>query len=583
MTTTRGIPTRESRGTAGVGSRIFTVGTIVLAALVFVLVVYPLLSTFIREIFPDGVFNGGAFVAVFGSWPFWLATINTVIVLVVSGLLALIIGIAFAWLNERTDARMGFFSKAMPVLPLLIPSIAMSIGWVFLAQKTSGFLNVPLRVIAGWFGQHLTQGPLDISTWPGLVFVYVLSLVPYSYLIVSSAFRNLDPSLEEAARVGGAGKFRVFLRISTGSILPSIVSAGLVEMIYGLGLFSVPTIIGTPAKIDVLSVMTVRLIRGTYPPKIDQGVVVSLLMTVLIAILFILERRVSRGQRHATISGKAGGSSLIELGAWRWVARVAVFVFLIFSTVLPFLALVVVSLQPFWTPTISFSHLGFTNFVALFQGGFAARSIINSVVLGAVGATIAMLVASVIVEFARSRPGWLGTSAMGVVRLPGAITHIVLGIGFLVVIGGRPFNLNGTTLLLLIGYVIAYLPQAATTAGSAISQISPELIEAGRMSGANLGRVFGRITLPLMLPGLAAGWATVFVVIVGDLTISALLSGTQNPVVGFLVLSIWENGSYGQIAALGTIVTLICVVAVLLVLWFSGERREGRRPKRRAA
>lgn len=559
--------------------RVFGVVGGLLALGMLLLIVYPLGATVVRVLFPGGMLNVDAFAAVLQSAEFWKAALNTLIVLGTSGLLALVIGTIFAWLSERTDARMGFISKILPVLPLLVPSVAMSIGWIFLAQETSGSLNVALRWLAGLVGIEMQTGPLNISSWPGLIFVYTLDLVPFVFLIVSVAFRNLDPSYEEAARINGAGRLRTFLRISASSVLPAIASAALVVGIAGIGLFSAPTIIGSGARIDVLSTMTVRFIRGTYPPRIAEGVVIGLMMMIVIAALWLVQRKITSRQRHATIGGKAGGSSLVELGRWRGLARTVILAFVAMSTVLPFGALLLVALQPFWSPVINLGALSFQHFEQLFDGGIVTRAITTSLSLGLVGATIGMVIAAILMEYARDRRGWRGSAVLGVTKLPGAITHIVLGIGFLVVLGSAPFNLQGTVVILLLAYLAIYMPQASTAAGSAIDLVGTDLIEAARMSGAGKGRVFRRVTFPLMLPGLAAGWAMIFVVMVGDLTASALLAGTSNPVVGFVTLEIWENGTYSQLAALSALITVICVAAVSLVLYFgrTGQRREPRR------
>ncbi|MGV6874192.1 ABC transporter permease [Pseudochelatococcus sp. B33] len=538
-----------------------------LALAMLLLVVYPIGAMFVRELLPGGTVNVTAFSNVLGSEAFWDAAANTAIVLVASGVISILIGTVFAWLNERTDAQMGFVSNFLPVLPLLIPSVAMSIGWVFLAQETSGFLNVFLRWVASFFGAEMMRGPLNISTWAGLIFVYTLHLVPFSYLIVSVAFRNLDPAFEEAARICGAHKARVFFRISAASILPAILNSALLVTIVGIAMYSVPVVIGSIARIDVLSVLTVHLVRGVYPPRIAEGAVISLVLTVVVLTVWAMQRYLSTQQRHATIGGKAGGSSMVALGPWKWVARFFLFAFVAASTLLPFGALLLVALQPFWSPMVDVSMLSLQHFESLFGGGIITRSLVNSLKLGLIGATLGMLVAAVLMEYVRDRGGVRGNVVLGILRLPGAIINVVLGVGFLIVLGAPPFSLQGTTLILLLAYIVIYMPQAATAAGSAIEQVGGELIESGRMAGAGKGRVFARITLPLILPGLAAGWAMIFVVMVGDLTASALLAGTSNPVVGFVILDIWENGLYSQLAALAALISIICSVAVMFVLY----------------
>ena len=563
------------RPKTSMGSLLFEGANGLLAILMLLLVLYPIGAMFTRELLPAGGVNVEAFRVVLTSAAFWDAAKNTVIVLFASGVLSILIGTIFAWLNERTDAQMGFVSKFLPVLPLLVPSVAMSVGWIFLAQETSGFLNVFLRWIASLAGIEMTRGPFNISSWTGLIFVYTLHLVPFSYLIVSVAFRNLDPAYEEAARMSGAGRLRVFFRISSASVLPAIMNSALLVTIVGIAMYSVPVIIGSVARIDVLSVMTVNLVRGVYPPRIAEGVVISLILTAVVLGVWWLQRYLSGRQRHATIGGKAGGTSLVELGAWKWLARFLVLAFVAASTILPFAALLLVALQPFWSPKIDFSLLSLQHFEGLFKAGITQRALTTSLTLGVVGATLGMLIAAILMEYARDRGGWRANTVLGILRLPGAVINVVLGVGFLVVLGAPPFNLQGTALILLLAYIVIYMPQAATAAGSAIEQVGGELIESGRMAGAGKGRVFGRITLPLILPGLAAGWAMIFVVMVGDLTASALLAGTRNPVVGFVILDIWENGLYSALAALSALISIISTAAVMLVLYLG---RGGRQP-----
>jgi iron(III) transport system permease protein len=102
--------------------------------------------------------------------------------------------------------------------------------------------------------------------------------------------------------------------------------------------------------------------------------------------------------------------------------------------------------------------------------------------------------------------------------------------------------------------------------------VAGELAEASQVSGATAGRTFTRIQLPLMVPGLAAGWALLFVRMTGDLTASALLAGTRNPVVGARILDVYQNGSYAEVAALSTVLVAVTGSVVSLTLVWSRRR-----------
>ena len=247
--------------------------------------------------------------------------------------------------------------------------------------------------------------------------------------------------------------------------------------------------------------------------------------------------------------------------------------YLLAASALPVLALLVVALQPFWSPDIDVSEFSFRNLRLLFAPeSSTAMALQNSVGLGIAGATVGIGVAAILTVHIRQRRGWFAQLIDGATNIPATVTHIVLGVAFIASLGQLPF-IRGTFFLLLIAYIVVYMPQASIASGSASEQIGTELTEAARTTGTSSMRTFVRITLPLMAPGLAAGWALLFVLMMGDLTVSALLAGNNTPVVGFVILTIWQNGTYSVLATLALVVTVISIVLVSTVILFA--RRSG--------
>lgn len=556
----------------------FDLLSLILAVLFVFFLGYPLIEMFRRTLFSDGAVRRDTVVAAFAD-PVLLSTLGqTAAVLGASGLAAVFIAIVFAWLNERTDASMGWVSRLLPLVPLLLPPIALSTGWFFLAHRRAGSINIIIRALAGRLGitEWANGGPLDIVTWQGLVFVYILYLVPFAYLLVAAAFRNMDPSLEEASRASGAGTWRTFRRISLPAILPGIVASGLLVAISGLSSFSIPATIGAAARIDIISVRIVNLVRDSYPPRFEEATITSLFVVVVVGGLWLLQRQISGRQRYSTIGGKGMRSSPIRLGVWKWPARMLMIAYLMATSVLPMLALMLVGMQKFWSPKIVWSQLSLDTIIGLFSGGsMMSRALVNSIGLGVAGATLGLLLASVLMLYVRQRQGMFPRIADGATKAPGAIPNIVIGVALVIALSGPPFNLGGTVWLLLLAYIIVYMPRAAIAAGSGIDQIGGELLEASAVTGATKGRTFRRIMLPLLRPSLAAGWALLFVVIVGDLTVSALIASGSNPVVGFVIYDIWTNATYSDLAALATVVGTISFTVVSMVLIFTNPRFTG--------
>jgi iron(III) transport system permease protein len=554
----------------------FRIGALVLAAILAVLVIVPLGLVIVQEIFGAQV---SPFVQIWEDGRLVRVMRTTLLVVLGSTVLATAIGAGFAWLNERTDASLGKASSILPIIPLLVPPLAGAIGWILLASTGPGYLNVAIRTAAGWFGVDMgVNGPLNIFSWYGLVFLYVLYLVPHVYLTTAAALRNLDPSLEEASRMSGGGAFRTLTRVTLPAIAPAIASGAMLALIFGVAMFSVPFLIGTPAGIEVLPVTIVNLMAATFPPQTGQAVAFGVVLMAFIGIALTAQARLVKAGRQATIGGKASRQSRVALGGWRWPCRAVMVVYLVCTSLLPLLALIVVSLSPFWSAQIQPETFSLENYKAATTStiGLAFR---NSVLLGAVGATVTMLIAAIIVFASRRLNRTVSQSIRTVTKLPAAFSGVVMGVAFIAVFVGPPFNLQGTLVLLLIGYVVTLLPEASLSAEAAMSQIGRDAVEASASCGGSDMRTFRKIALPLMGPGLTAGWVFVFVLMAGEVTMSVLLASTATPVVGFVMIDLFDNGTYPLLAAMGVIITAVSATVVLSVLGYSRSRTPGSAPQ----
>jgi iron(III) transport system permease protein len=244
------------------------------------------------------------------------------------------------------------------------------------------------------------------------------------------------------------------------------------------------------------------------------------------------------------------------------------------TSVLPLIALVLVSLQPFWTPSIKFQFLNLSSYAQIFSGITPAKqSLLNSLLFGVLGATVTMLIAAMLAYYSQRHPRFFLARIAGfATKVPATVSHVVIAIGLIVTFAGPPFHLQSTFLILFIAYLILYLPQASVTAGAAVTQLGASLPEAALLSGASQSRTFRTIVLPLMTPGLIAGWVFVFVLVSGDLTASFMLAGTATPVVGQYMLDLVSSSTYPALAAMGVIISLVSSTVSLSVLVWSRRR-----------
>ena len=415
------------------------------------LIVYPAVLMLTRVFIPNGVFDLSAFNQVLSA-PWLVPTLsNTVIVVLSAGFCAILMASIFAWLNERTDARLGLLGDILPIIPLLVPAVAMAIGWIFLATPGAGFINGFLTATLGKLGIPLQ---LNITSWPGLIFIYTIYFVPYVYIMVAAAFRNVDPALEEASRLSGASTWMTLTQVSLPAIAPALLGAALLTVIVGFSVYSIPVVIANRANIDILSVRILRSLTFEYPPRTAQAIVLTLFMLVAIVSVWLIQKRVTARGNFATIGGKSARHVIVQLGPWKWLARAVMILFLLATSVLPLLALLIVALQPFWMPAINPALFTLDNFYnALIARPLTRVGFINSLSLGVIGGFIGMLLGAIIALYVRNARGAGGRIVDAVTKLPAALSHIVIAVGILLAFSGPPLNLSGTLIILMMTYL----------------------------------------------------------------------------------------------------------------------------------
>lgn len=538
----------------------FTVIIAVVALLTAALIIYPIGLMTWRTI--SGGSEGWA--KLFDEFYFGRMVVDTTIVVVCTGVLSVGLASLLAWINERTDAGIGAVGDALPLLPLLLPTVATAMGWVLLAIPNVGFLN-------GFLDALRIPWDLNIYTFPGLIFIYVLVTVPYAYLPILAAFRTLDPSLEEAARISGAKPLKVFFTVSIRAIAPAMFAGLVLVSAVTLSLYSVPVIIAARPGIELLAVRIVSAIRGRFPPAYDIAGMLSILLALVLLALWLMQRRTLAGGRFATVGTRTSGGSVARLGKWKWPLRSVILIYITFAAVLPIAALVLVSFQTYWSgDVIGDWTLG--NYQEVLGRPLGLNAVKNTAFHAVVTGGLTVLIAASLMVYAHRRRSALGKFSQGIALVPAAITNTVFGVAFILAFAGPPFSLGGTSTILAMAFFVVYLPFASIATEVSVASVDRSLEEASALSGASEGRTFRRILIPLVVPGIFAAWALILVRIVGDLSLAVMLATPKTAVVGFLLLDVWEAGSFGVVAALSLIMTAMIVPVVMFMLWLGRPR-----------
>lgn len=542
----------------------------VIYVLIFAIILYlvgtPVLYLLVATFFDENGFTLDAFVRAFGDPEAVALVLNTVIFSVGGAAIALVFGTALAYLQARTDIRMKGFLFAASLMPLVLPSVVYAISWVFLYGGDAGIVS---SMFVGWLG----FSPLSAYGLPGMITANGLHLVPIVFLFMVPAFRAMDPSLEEAARVAGAGWWSVMRKITLQLIRPALASSTIIVVVLGLESFEVPQILGERVGVSVFTSRIYYLMRG-FPTDIGAAGAVSIVL-MLIAVLLMYGTGVggNNSRQFQTVTGKAFRPAVIRLGRARPWVDAGVFLFFFVAVILPILALAYVSLTPFYsTPSWeSLFNLNFTNYVALTKIRGIGVAVVNTLVIAFVAATVTMVLTTLAAWFV-GRSTFLGRRFLDFLTLmPLVIPGMVLGLGLLAVYLRSPLPIYGSIVILMIAYITRFMPYGMRYASSAISQIGNELEEAAKVNGASWSTSFRRIVLPLAAPGILSGWIFVFLVSFRELSSTILLAGPRSEVLSVILFRQYGEGTFGLVAALSLLMVGILSAVILLANWIGSR------------
>jgi iron(III) transport system permease protein len=549
-------------------SRLFTLESLVMGgaiAALFVLVVLPLFFLLIGSVWGESGFTLEHFSEALSGRLYLQALLNSLMLGAWTGLFSLLLGLPLAWAVARTNVPGKGLITLTANLSYLSPPFLTAIAFVNLFGTNAGLINVFFRDVVGlpWLG-------FNIFSMPGLVLVTVLHTFPYVFLLASSALQSVDASYEEAAQILGASKWRTVFSITTPLVMPAILSGVLLAFVNAIALFGSQAIIGLPARIVTLPTRIYSLFD--YPAQYGLASALSLLFVVITIAALYLQRSYLARRSFVTLGGKGARPQLMDLGWVKWpLFGFCVLVFFV-SIVLPYATLIAVSLSKSWGLNfwqgLTLQHYKFV----LFDYDVTQRAILNSLGLAIVAATIAVFLGAIIgwIDIRTQIPGrkFLDYAALVPLGLPGIVMAVAL-IQFWL---SMPLALYGTLAILLLAYVGRYIPLGVRAANSSLRQIDPSLEESAQILGASWLTTMREVTLPLIRPGLFAGWLLVFVPVIQELSASILLFSSSSITLAVAVYNLYETGYIEPVAALAIINMLIIGAAIFVANKLGGGR-----------
>jgi iron(III) transport system permease protein len=500
------------------------------------------------------------------------ALINTLIACGGGTLIAVVIGLAFSWIVVRTNTPFKGFIAAASILPLFAPPLVAGVAWTILGSPKTGLINTMFK----WAG--LDWHVNFYSLW-GLVFVFGIYYAPYVYMFTSSALRNMDPSLEEAAEISGASAFATLFSVTFPLIMPAIVSGMLLSFIVMLGIYGIPAVLGAPTNISVLTTYIFKLTNWS-PPLYNTAAAVAIILMAVTGLLVFLQQKVLSGRSYTTVAGKAFRPRNLDLGPWRWFTFALGLVYLLVVVVLPMLALIVAAFRKFMfirdaASLFDMRQYSLMHFYSIFDNPLTMNSIYNAVEVGIITAVVGGTLAFAI-GYTIHRTSVAGRRSIDLVStLPVAIPGLVIGVAYLWAWIGIPGGLYGTIWILALAFIARFMPDTVKALSTSFLQIHRELEEAAWVCGRGMLGTIRTIVLPLARPGVIASMTLLFVLAIRELGSSLFLYTSNTMVMSVLLLDYYEGGNLGKTAAFSLVQTVLLGVLIGGANWLSRGADQG--------
>ena len=495
------------------------------------------------------------------------ATANTFLLSGAVTLLSVLLGVPLAFGVSRTDMWGKGLVRSTVLLSIITPPFLRAIAYVILAGPNVGYLNQLLRFL---LGLSVESGPLDIFSAWGFVVLSIPGGVAFVFLQTASAFENMDPSLEEGARLAGATPRQTALRITLPMAKHAMLSGALLAFSVSLAMYGIPHILN-------VNVLTIAIRKSLLMP-LDFKAASTLSMVVLVASLLTLwlyRLSVRSAKKFQTITGRGFRPGVMRLGRWRHCFTALGLLYGIFAFVLPYGMLVLVSCMRRIGYGLELDNFTLRNYLYIWTEPLPRTAIINSFILATASSTVVVLL-GIVIGYLIARTRVRGRAVLDYLAvLPLGIAGTALAAGLIIVYLNRPLSALGvyaTLWILLIAYVTRFIPFGVRYCQTAFMQVSQELEEAARLGGANWFQTVRHILLPLIKRGALYAWIVAFLSAFPEISASILLRNIGTDVVATAILDMWDGtGGLPAASALSVMVFLVLTLLVLLAQRVTGR------------
>ena len=534
-------------------------------AILVIFVAWPVLLILFNAFFVEGKFNSLDFYNVLTEPETFQALKNSFVIACMTTIGSVIVGTFFAWLVTRTDLPYKTFMKSLFLVPFMLPSFIGALAWKMLLSPHSGYINKL------WMDLFNTTEPLfNIYSYAGIALVEVMYLFPFVFIQVCGALERMDPTLEESARISGAGLLTITRKITIPLVMPSIMSGALLIMLYSMAHFGTVAVLGIEQGIYNIPTLIYEKIHqsaGSFA-SIRTGTVLATVLIASAALIIWTQQKILSKGHYQIIGGKSFRPMELKLRGLRYPLLFFCLAYIGFTIVLPTVVIFLVGgVQTYGLSILDPNNLSLDNYkYILFEYDVTRDAIWNSVTLGLAAAFITMfagvMISYVIVKMKVRGKGILEFLGMLPFSVPGSV--IALGV-ILAWSGAYGINIYNTVWIILVSYIARYMAFSLKANSAALEQVHDSLMEASRSCGASMWQSLKDIVIPLVKPGMISAFFLIFLPALRELTVSIMLYAPTTRTIGVAIYTLNEDGETVMSTALAGIALILIVLGQMLI------------------
>jgi iron(III) transport system permease protein len=492
--------------------------------------------------------------------PRTLESIGYSVLLALRAPVAVLIGFFIAWLIVRVQIPGKSFIEFALWVAFFLPTLPVALGWILLLDSKYGLVNQALLALP-----FVHQAPFSINSVGGILWVHMtLSTVPIMVILLAPALRQMDATLEQAARVCGSSSLQTLRHVVIPVLWPALLTAMVAGLIRGLEAFEIEQLLGTPAGIYVYATRVYDLMN-VEPPQFPQAMALSTFFLLMLFVLAFTYQIYTERRTYVTITGRGANFRAIPSGRWRYVASALCFTYIAVGIGLPLVLLILGSFMRLFGFFSIADPYTTAQWVRVFRDPVFVQGFRNSLILGfsvaGLGIVLYSLLAYVIV---RSQLAGRRTLSL-ITWLPWAVPGILLGVALLWLMLTLPGIrvLYGTMGALILALLIQSMPFGVQMLKTSFAQVAAELEQASRVCGAGWLTTYRRVMMPLVAPMLVSIFILVFIAVLRDISTSVLLAGACTRPLSLLMLEFARGGNLESAAVVGVILAAMAVGVAL--------------------